>query len=78
MVRELRYLHAGGELDWQRATCPIVAVHGDRDKNVPVVVAHNAARLLPTCAAKVLTGRDHYFVLAEPDAVLDAADEVSA
>jgi pimeloyl-ACP methyl ester carboxylesterase len=78
MVRELRYLHTGGELDWQRATCPIVAVHGDRDKNVPIVVAHNAARLLPTCSVKVLAGRDHYFLPAEPDAVLDAADEVSS
>ena len=48
-------------------TCPVLLVHGDRDRLVPVAVARATARAHPAWSLTVLPGLGHVPMLEAPD-----------
>jgi pimeloyl-ACP methyl ester carboxylesterase len=57
-----------------RLALPILVLHGDDDRLVPVAVAHELARLAPGARLVVVAGGSHMLPITHPDLV---ADEVT-
>lgn len=74
LLQEVQALYSNPELDLTHlAACTVVMVHGTDDKVVPIEVARDLHRRIPSSRLIELRGRGHYFIYdrAEMENVLE-------
>jgi pimeloyl-ACP methyl ester carboxylesterase len=66
LLKEVQALYSDPQLDLRHlAACSVLIVHGSDDKVVPVEVARDLHRRIPSSSLKELPGRGHYFLYDE-------------
>lgn len=68
-------LAAPPPLDLARATCPVLALHGEHDRVAPVAVSARLAAALPDARLRVVAGAGHWIHVDRPEEFLTLVEE---